>query len=360
MKNPRKVCAVVPSLNPNRALVDVVSGLLEHGAAAVVVVNDGSDPAFAPLFDEAAALSPRVHVLAHAVNMGKGQALKSAFNHILVSGMDCEVVVTVDADGQHLPVDAMSLAAKVVPAAPALHIGCRDFGPGVPLRSRFGNLMTRQVVRMLMGLSTTDTQSGLRAFPLSMLDGFLRIRSSGYDYELDMLLGCHENGVTILETPITTIYEPGNPTSHFNPLLDSFRIYFVFFRYTGVSLASFVLDYLVFSLAMLVFGGAAWATHLVVRLFTSGVNFYWNRKHVFKSKGELKAESLRYLTSMLYVLFASTCLLYFFSEVLGVNSFVAKPVAEVITFLISFVLLRNWVFRRKRNAGGDAPNGERA
>jgi len=340
-------------LNPNRELLFVVSGLLDNGAGAVIVVNDGSDAALLPLFTELKGLSSKVTVLEHAVNMGKGQALKTAFNHILVSGMGCEVVVTVDADGQHLPVDAMRLAAAVDPGQKALHIGCREFGKEVPFRSRFGNLMTRHVVRLLMGLRTSDTQSGLRAFPLVMLKRFLRIRSAGYDYELDMLLGCHEDGVPLRELPITTIYEPGNPSSHFNPVLDSFRIYFVFLRYTGVSLASFLLDYFVFAMVMLAVGGTAWVTHLVVRLFTSGVNFYWNRRLVFKSRAEVRNESFRYVLSMFYVLFASTCLLYFFSEVLALNSFAAKPVAELITFLISFALLRNWVFRRKIAQGSD-------
>ncbi|WP_126380646.1 bifunctional glycosyltransferase family 2/GtrA family protein [Desulfovibrio ferrophilus] len=353
LKNARRVCAVVPALNPNRTLLTVVSGLLESGAATVVVINDGSEVSLCPLFSEIGQLSPKVTVLAHAVNMGKGQALKTAFNHILVNALDCDVVVTVDADGQHLPEDAMRLASSVDPDHKSLHIGCREFGGDVPLRSRFGNIMTRQVVRLLMGLKTSDTQSGLRAFPLEMLKPFLRIRSAGYDYELDMLLGCHEEGVPLHEQPITTIYEPGNPSSHFNPVLDSFRIYFVFLRYIGVSLASFLLDYLVFSMAILAFSKTAWVTHLVVRLFTSGVNFYWNRKHVFKSRGRVGHESIRYFMSMLYVLFASTCLLYFFSEVMALNSFAAKPLAELITFLISFALLRNWVFRKKTTAGPD-------
>lgn len=336
-------------------MVSVVSEMLELGVERVIVVNDGSSEECRPIFDRTVALSPRVTLLEHAINCGKGHALKTAFNHILLSNSGCDVVVTLDADGQHLPRNALEVASRVDPERPAMHIGVRtfqassSFADKIPLRSKLGNVVTRFVVNALFDIPLLDTQSGLRAFPVALLPSFLSIRSYSYDFEMDMLLLCQKKAIPIEQHPIETIYEEGNPTSHFNPLVDSLKIYYVFIRYLGVAIASFLLEYVVFFLAMVTFAPVAWITHLIVRLFTSGVNFLWNRKFVFQSEGDLFGEYKKYLVTMFYVLLTSTALLFLGTERLGMNAYYAKPCADFITFIISFTLQRSWVFRRSED-----------
>ena len=89
-----------------------------------------------------------------------------------------------------------------------------------------------------------------------MLPHLLRLEANGYDFELDMLIAVRQQAIRIAEVPIRTIYEPGNRTSHFNPLLDSMKIYFVLLRFSSVSLMTAALDTLVFYLAYRRLGNA--------------------------------------------------------------------------------------------------------
>src|SRR5690606_33516392 len=144
-------------------------------------------------------------------------------------------VVTVDADGQHLVRDVVRVALGHTRDRRSLLVGSRRFSKDVPLRSRFGNIVTRHVFRWLVGIRLSDTQSGLRAIPSAALPWLLRIESTRYEFELDMLVEAHERGIPLRELPIRTVYEAGNSSSHFRPLVDSLRIYFVFLRYVAAS-----------------------------------------------------------------------------------------------------------------------------
>src|SRR5689334_23087678 len=99
-----RLAVVIPAYRPSAGLVDLVRSLSGRERNAIVVVDDGSGPEFAAVFAAAAAL-PNVELLRHAVNLGKGAALKTAFNHVLCVYPDLAGVVTADADGQHHPDD---------------------------------------------------------------------------------------------------------------------------------------------------------------------------------------------------------------------------------------------------------------
>src|SRR5262249_16001168 len=163
----------------------------------------------------------------HAVNLGKGQALKTAFNHYLLRcPQDSVGVVTADADGQHLPADVLRVAETLERGPATLVLGSRGFEGAVPARSRVRNVPTRLILRWLIGRSVRDTQTGLRGIPRRFLPELLAMEAGRYEFELDMLIRATEERIPIAEIPIETVY--GGPAqSHFNPLRDSLRIYFV-------------------------------------------------------------------------------------------------------------------------------------
>jgi hypothetical protein len=109
-------------------------------------------------------------------------------------------------------------------------LGTRSFGRDVPLRSRLGNLLTRKLMRVLTGQRLADTQTGLRGIAREVFPQLLSIEANRYDFELDALLACRERWV-IEELPIRTIYLDGNASSHFRPIVDSIRIYWVLIRF---------------------------------------------------------------------------------------------------------------------------------
>lgn len=226
-----KVTIIVPSLDPDEKLIQVVDGLLADGFDDILLVNDGSHADHLWPFEQAAE-HPEVTVLTHEVNKGKGRALKTAFAWCLENRPDIDGAVTADGDNQHRPADIRRCAEAMIADPGKVWLGVRDFSlDHVPARSRMGNTLTRGIMRLACGVSVTDTQTGLRAIPARDLPLMLRIPGERYEYETQMLLSLREAKVGIGEVVIETVYIDENESSHFHPLKDSWKIYRIIFRH---------------------------------------------------------------------------------------------------------------------------------
>jgi hypothetical protein len=233
---------LIPAYEPPRLLTELLWSALATGRfSAAIVIDDGSSPACASIFEACARVATTV-VLRQPRRSGKGAALKAGLAEVRARFPDAVGVVTADADGQHLPQDIRSVAAALAEGSGErgeqddLILGARRFDGDVPLRSRLGNALTRRVMRFVTGRRLTDTQTGLRGIPREMIPELLGLASNGYEFELDMLLCCR-GGRGLREVPIQTVYAAGNRTSHFDPIVDSMRIYWVLLRFFFASLA---------------------------------------------------------------------------------------------------------------------------
>ena len=227
---------VMPAFRPPPVFPDVIKGItsldpdgLIH---SIIIVDDGSGPAFADRFS-AAARFPRVTIVRRDANGGQGAALKTGIAYALEQAPDLAGVITADADGQHAPRDVVTIAHAFARQPDAVVLGVRAFGSDVPLRSRLGNVLTKRLAAWLGGLRVADTQTGLRGWPRHACERNLRNPATGFEYNLSTLLAAAAAGDTIVERPIQTIYEPGNPSSHFRPIQDSIRIYRVLLRHAA-------------------------------------------------------------------------------------------------------------------------------
>ena len=128
-----------------------------------MVVNDGSGDVFDALF--AVKRGSRTSSFASTRSLGKGAALRTAMHVCLTRYRDATGIVTLDADGQHDPEDARRVGDRLDGKSGTLVLGVRRFLGTVPLRSRIGNTLTRWLFRLLLGVSLTDTQTGLRGIP---------------------------------------------------------------------------------------------------------------------------------------------------------------------------------------------------
>ncbi len=352
-----QVVIIIPAYQPGEALLHTVQGLSGGQYLAVVVVDDGGGPEYRGIF-EAVGRIVGVTLLRHAVNLGKGAALKTGFNHTLCEYPDAVGVVTADADGQHGVADIRNVALRLVEKADALVLGVREFGSSdVPLRSRLGNQLTITAVRLLIGQKLADTQTGLRGIPTGFLAHLLRIPSSGYEYELDMLISCRHHSWAVEQVPIATIYEEGNPTSHFNPLLDSVRIYFVLLRFSFVSLLTAILDNVVFVLMYPVLGSIGGA-QIVSRLAAVAFNYGTARRAVFLSREEHRVTFPRYLLLVVASGFVSWGLIQLLMQYTPLTAVLAKVSAEALLFIGNFAIQRDFVFR-KRNPEPTATDWDR-
>lgn len=242
-------CVVlIPAYKPDQRLVTLVQALSETNLPRIVVVDDGSPREFKPVFEQVAQIA-RVDLLTHAANQGKGAALRSGLRHIAALPQPPETVITADADGQHAIPDILAVAKASREAPGTLLLGSRQFDKNVPPKSMFGNTTTRHVMRTFFGLNIWDTQTGLRGIPLQMIPAILTIPYDRYELELEMLLLCKRLRVPVKEIPIQTIYIEQNRGSHFRPIVDSARIYFMLFRRALAILAALGIDYLIFAVA---------------------------------------------------------------------------------------------------------------
>jgi putative flippase GtrA len=255
-------------------------------------------------------------------------------------------VVTADADGQHDPDDIVRVCQRFVESPGALVLGARGFAGDVPLRSRFGNSLTRRVMRAVLGQKLSDTQTGLRAIPRSMLPRLMKIPATGYEFELEMLIVAKHQSVPVIEQPVRTIYEPGNPASHFQPLRDSMRIYFVLLRFSMISLVTAVIDNLTFYLVFHATGAIAGA-QIAGRTAAVLFNYRSVRRAVFFSDQPHRVVLPRYLALVAANALVSYAGIRLLSTFTPLGVFPSKILTESMLFIANFTIQRDFIFTRR-------------
>ncbi len=331
------IVVVIPAYEPNQSLVTLVDQI----QSPIVIVNDGSSAVCAPIFD-ALRQKPNVQVISHAVNMGKGEALRTGFNRAMLDYPEAKGVVTADADGQHLPKDILKLSEALEADTTRMHLGVREFDQNVPLRSQFGNQVTKWIFRLLIGVKLTDTQTGLRGIPTHFLPELMHIKSRGYEFELDMLILAHKHQLNFHQITIDTVYENNNQSSHFNPVIDSLKIYYVFFRFLLFAIVSGLLDYLAFTL-MYFFIGHIFFAEAFARIFSGTCNFLFNKELVFRSKNAVTVEALKY-TLLCTVNLGLSYAMISSMVYLGASVHLSKLAALFVLFFANFAIQQLFIF----------------
>jgi len=344
-----KIALVIPSLEPDEKLIkllDTLDGQFPY--QDVIIVNDGSASSYDHFFEEAQAMGCKI--LRHGVNLGKGRALKTAFNEIILQNGYYSGVVIADSDGQHSVRDILK-CAKVMEEKPhALILGCRDFSSdNVPFKSRYGNILTRNVMKIFCGLNITDTQTGLRGISLDFMKILMNVKGERFEFETNMLLATKEHEIEIVEVPIETIYINDNSSSHFNPVKDSIRIYTLFGKFIFSSVASFVVDIILFQIAIGLLHGMAQyilIATVAARVLSSLFNFTVNKNGVFKSKSKDRMVVVRYYILCICQMLVSAGAVTVLHSLLQGNETLIKMIVDFVLFLLSFQIQREWVFRR--------------
>lgn len=342
-------CILIPAYKPDEKLVVLVRELRASGFSDLIVVDDGGGEAYAGLFAECAGLG--CSVLHHGINMGKGRALKTGLNHYLVRGGPRNGIVTADADGQHTPADIRRIAEAMAAQPNALVLGVRQFTGSVPLRSRFGNSVTRRVFAMINGETVQDTQTGLRGLPDAHIPLFLSLSGERYEYEMNMLLAIRPHSLPTLQVPIETVYLEGNKSSHYNAIRDSFRIYKLIFLFTLSSIAAAAIDYAVFIPMTLWFPGQLLLSVVTARAISSLANYLMNDRIVFRQKHSPRLVIVRYYALVLINLAVNYLMLRLLSQVVGINLYVAKVITDIVLYILNFRFQRDYVYRNRPMPG---------
>lgn len=337
---------VIPAYQPGETLIQLIDSLQQQlPFIKIVIVNDGSSPDKSKFFD-LIRNHPACTLLTHTKNQGKGQALKTAFNYIVKNYPHCCGIVTADADGQHLSEDIQKVLETLILHPSQLILGCRKFSKKIPFRSLLGNMFTRKLFSFMHGIKISDTQTGLRGIPLNLAKACISIKSDGYEFELNMLLAAKKQKITIRETAIKTVYIENNQSSHFKPLKDSLKIYYVLFRFSLSSFATATLDALVF-FAVYYLSHNILLSLIAGRIVAGTENFLVNKSLVFHSKSNFIKEAIPFIFLVAALMCVSYVFILMFSALYQVHMLLAKISAESLVFIINFFIQRNFVFLHK-------------
>jgi glycosyltransferase involved in cell wall biosynthesis len=333
---------LIPAYEPDDQLLRLIRSILNAAPQlTLVVVDDGSGPAYGPVFDSAARLG--CTVIGYAANRGKGHALKAGFGFIAdhFPGRD---VVCADSDGQHRVEDILRVAGRLPTATDVVVLGARSFSGQVPARSRIGNTATRWLFRLATGENIPDTQTGLRGFPAEMLAWLQGVPGERYEYELNVLLEARQAGYLIRTVDIATVYLDHNSGSHFRPFADSVRIYAPLLKFLASSLTALVVDTAAFLILIAVTGSVLFAV-VGARGISSGVNFLINRHLVFRHGREHKAgrTGMRYFALVIVLLGANLALMSALDQV-AVAALPAKLLVEAALLAVSYSVQQRFLF----------------
>lgn len=342
-----QTAVVIPAYQPSPRLVDLVKYLCDC-RYTVVIVNDGSGSEYSSVWEE---ISSEAIIIHHPQNRGKGAALKSAFELIIHCIPEISYILTVDADGQHLPPDIERVALAAVKYPGTLILGTRAFSGSVPLRSKLGNAITRFVFSLVSKTEVRDTQTGLRAFDRRLFTCALEIEGDRYEYEMNALLYCAERKIPIVEVPIQTVYlDKHNSSSHFHGIRDSLRIYSRIVKFASASLLSFLLDYLLFLLLSMLLPlgtGSLIACNVLARTGSAMLNYALNAKIVFQGKHSTKQTLPKYICLAAGILAGNCAVLSLLADVAGLAPGIAKLLTEVLLFIASYIVQSRVIFRQK-------------
>lgn len=352
------VC-IIPAYKPSMdGLVGFTNRILADCTDLLpLVVDDGSGVEYDYVFE---ALDPRVQLIRYPENKGKGHALKVAIAYAIENMPEVDGAVTADADGQHRLEDVCAVVKELDVHSDALVLGKRKFEGDVPLRSKFGNGLTKIIFSIASGVKVADTQTGLRAFSRDKFSRLLEIKGERYEYEMNMLLYLARDGVLIREVPIKTIYIDDNAASHFHPVRDSLKIYFCILKFVCSSFVAFLIDYAAFLLLLPMatawFGeytGLLFAT-ILARVISASVNFSINKWVVFKSREKTNRAILKFFTLAAVIVLLDYVFISFLIHTCGIHEAIAKIISGVTLFFVNMVAQGRLVFKKSRRIRNDA------
>lgn len=333
-------CALIPAFNPGEIINDVINKTLHH-VDHLILIDDGCDKNNAEYLMQHAT-DPKVTLITHPNNKGKGHAIHTGFAHFLTRRED--YLIMLDSDGQHEPDEIKHFKTLTKENLSDFVIGVRGEQDKMPFKSKVGNKGMSNLFYLATGEKLKDTQSGFRLLSRDFVKTFINECPPGrYETEMKMLFLAAKTPKGIEQVPISTTYIDNNSNSKFRPIKDSFRVLSTFLKFTSVSIASFVVDFLIY-LFLLSLNVNFLHAHMASRSLSGVFNFTLNREFVFKNKDSILKTSGKYLLAVLVSMAISSFLLWVLVTQLNGAETWSKPIAEVMSFILNFFVVKHFVF----------------
>lgn len=220
-----KVVVGVPALDEERTIAKVVLRSLKH-ADRVVVVDDGSKDDTGMIAKALGAI-----VLKHNRNMGKGAAIQDCFRWAKQN--DADILVTLDADGQHDPSNIPILIDALQKNQADVVIGSRQTRPRDMPRYRWlGERALDLTTGVKVGQRVVDAQSGFRAYSRRAIENLVATEY-GMGVDSEVIMRAHRSGMRIVEVPVTANYAELKTSSH-NPVMHGLDVIFSLVKFISI------------------------------------------------------------------------------------------------------------------------------
>lgn len=194
----KNIFVVLPAFNEAGAIKNVIAEIRAAGYRNILVVDDGSSDKTYENAQKAGAIALR-----HKINRGKGAAAKTGIQAAKALGAD--IVVTMDADGQHDPKDIAKLTTALENGF-EVALGSRLKNPqGMPWYKIIHNQLGNAVTWCFYGLWVTDSQSGFRAYSRRAAE-LIETRTDRYEYDSEVIREIHRHRLPFTEIPIAVRY----------------------------------------------------------------------------------------------------------------------------------------------------------
>jgi len=209
------VAVAIPAYDAGKSVADVVRRTLAL-IPNVLVVDDGSEDD-----TRREATNAGAEVIFHRQNLGKGAALQLAFSELFGRGF--EAVVTVDADGQHLPEEISKLIERWGEGGDLI-MGTRDHLYADMSRvRRASNTLSSRAISFFAGVNLRDCQTGFRLYTRELIEKTC-FPEPRFEAESAVIVRAARRGLPILAVPVRLGFADGLSTSHYRPVVDSLRI----------------------------------------------------------------------------------------------------------------------------------------
>lgn len=340
------VVALIPADGPSDALFGLVQALRARGFQVIVAFFGGEAKTDAIRH----ACKDGADVVRIEEGADRAAAIRAAVARARERFGDC-VAVTVDPDGAHAADDILRVVGIARKNPGKLILGARKYG-----RGRVAALVLRHAYRLFAKLKVRDLTTGLRAFDGSLFGLLLDSPGERDEYEMNVLLRCAREKIPILETKIKTKYPCGGAGNLFSALRHYLRVYGNMIKFSLSSFAGFATDYAVFNLLYALAAGMGdfridFANY-TARALSASLNYTINRRLVFKSRDHVARTAIQYFALATLILIGNTYLLTFLIETVRLNAQIAKLLTEVLFFLMSWLVQRFIIFRKKRERRG--------
>lgn len=206
-----KVAIGIPAFNEEKNIEQIILQL-QKITDTIIVCNDGSQDSTGSIIKKLGII-----VINHPKNLGYGASIRSIF--LKAKEIDCDVLLTFDADGQHRIEDIESVLLPIKNQQADIVIGSRflEKNEQVPGYRKIGIKAITKVTNAYSGKELTDSQSGFRAYTKKVLEECTPVES-GMSVSTEILMKAFKNNFKIVEVPIVVLYEgetsTHNPVSH--------------------------------------------------------------------------------------------------------------------------------------------------